>query len=141
MEMDGGAPCQWGCCGSFPFHSHMCAVGTACIVCICGQDQAEFELASVSDSLGINAIVQFIKQRLPGTTSPDIGIICGSGLGNLHEMLTDKLSIPYSAIPGFPLSTVEGHSGELVRFIVSRWVLLRYCFAVAVAVAVTVRWR
>lgn len=45
---------------------------------------------------------------------PKIGIICGSGLGNLVDLLEKTISIPYSKIPHFPQSTVAGHSGELV---------------------------
>jgi purine-nucleoside phosphorylase len=54
----------------------------------------------------------FIRQRCPSV--PEIGIILGSGLGNFTETLEESLAIPYSEIPHFPVSTVEGHSGELV---------------------------
>lgn len=47
-------------------------------------------------------------------TSPKIGIILGTGLGNLVTHLTDTLEIPYEKIPNFPVSTVEGHSGKLI---------------------------
>jgi len=47
-------------------------------------------------------------------TNPKIGIILGTGLGNLVSQLTDKLEIPYQKIPNFPVSTVEGHSGKLI---------------------------
>ncbi|CAN2389895.1 Phosphorylase superfamily, partial [Pristimantis euphronides] len=45
---------------------------------------------------------------------PDIAIICGSGLGLLAETLSDPKSFDYSQIPHFPVSTVAGHSGQLV---------------------------
>jgi len=45
---------------------------------------------------------------------PQIGIILGSGLGNLVSELNIINTIPYSDIPNFPVSTVEGHSGELL---------------------------
>lgn len=45
---------------------------------------------------------------------PRIGIVCGSGLGNIVEMLENAISISYNKIPHFPQSTVVGHSGELV---------------------------
>ena len=38
----------------------------------------------------------------------------GTGLGQLASEITDKLEIPYSEIPNFPVSTVEGHSGKLI---------------------------
>ncbi|XP_067853719.1 purine nucleoside phosphorylase 6 isoform X2 [Heptranchias perlo] len=45
---------------------------------------------------------------------PRVGIICGSGLGGLADLLTDKTSFPYEKIPHFPQSTVSGHAGRLV---------------------------
>ena len=45
---------------------------------------------------------------------PKIAIILGSGLGNLVDHMTDKQVIPYSQIPNFPVSTVAGHSGNLI---------------------------
>lgn len=45
---------------------------------------------------------------------PEMGIILGSGLGGFVQVMEDKISIPYRDIPNFPVSTVEGHKGELV---------------------------
>lgn len=45
---------------------------------------------------------------------PTIGIILGSGLGDLVETMAEKVVIPYSGIPHFPESHLEGHSGNLV---------------------------
>lgn len=45
---------------------------------------------------------------------PEMGIILGSGLGGFVQSIEDKVSIPYRDIPNFPISTVEGHKGELV---------------------------
>ena len=42
----------------------------------------------------------------------EIGIVLGSGLGNEVEMISDRKSIAYKDIPNFPVSTVEGHSGN-----------------------------
>lgn len=41
----------------------------------------------------------------------DIGLILGSGLGDYAETLQGRRSLAYQDIPGFPLSTVEGHAG------------------------------
>ena len=41
----------------------------------------------------------------------EIGIVLGSGLGDYTEALTDKQTIAYAEIPGFPVSTVAGHAG------------------------------
>ena len=45
---------------------------------------------------------------------PAIGLVLGSGLGRLAERVASAEAIPYSAIPGFPRPTVEGHAGRLV---------------------------
>ncbi|EFM09844.1 purine nucleoside phosphorylase I, inosine and guanosine-specific [Paenibacillus curdlanolyticus YK9] len=45
---------------------------------------------------------------------PEIGLILGSGLGVLGDHLTEVTTIPYASIPHFPVSTVEGHAGELM---------------------------
>ena len=45
---------------------------------------------------------------------PKLGIILGSGLGNFATQVEDSTTIDYGEIPGWPLSTVEGHSGKLV---------------------------
>ncbi|NIV12205.1 MAG: purine-nucleoside phosphorylase [Aliifodinibius sp.] len=46
--------------------------------------------------------------------SPKIGLILGSGLGELAESVENADRIPYSEIDGWPISTVVGHSGRLV---------------------------
>jgi len=45
---------------------------------------------------------------------PEIGMILGSGLGEMAEYIEDQVIINYRDIPGFPVSTVEGHAGRLV---------------------------
>ncbi|MCD1260729.1 purine-nucleoside phosphorylase [Paenibacillus athensensis] len=45
---------------------------------------------------------------------PQIGLILGSGLGVLADLIEHPTVVPYSSIPHFPVSTVEGHAGELV---------------------------
>lgn len=52
--------------------------------------------------------------KKPGASfRPEAGIILGTGLGSLAEALEDALHIPYSDIPGYPLSTVHSHAGRL----------------------------
>jgi purine-nucleoside phosphorylase len=46
--------------------------------------------------------------------APTLGIILGSGLGNFATQVEQPTIIDYASIPGWPLSTVEGHSGKLV---------------------------
>jgi purine-nucleoside phosphorylase len=49
-----------------------------------------------------------------GITQPQIGIVLGTGLNQLLNSVEIKLSIPYTEIPGFPISTVEFHKGNLI---------------------------
>ncbi|MBP9600211.1 MAG: purine-nucleoside phosphorylase, partial [Lutibacter sp.] len=60
----------------------------------------------------VQETVKFLQDK--GIKSPDYGIILGTGLGNLVEKISIEISIPYDEIPNFPVSTVEGHSGELI---------------------------
>ena len=45
---------------------------------------------------------------------PEAAVVLGSGLGAFADSLEGKIAIPYSQIPGWPLSTAPGHAGRLV---------------------------
>ena len=60
----------------------------------------------------IQQTADFLRQR--AGEMPKLAIILGTGLGNLVDHIDDKLYIPYSEIPNFPVSTVQGHSGNLI---------------------------
>ncbi|SDR87463.1 purine-nucleoside phosphorylase [Paenibacillaceae bacterium GAS479] len=60
----------------------------------------------------IGEAVQFIRSQSPIT--PQVGLIMGSGLGILADYIEEAVTISYSDIPHFPVSTVEGHAGELL---------------------------
>ena len=60
----------------------------------------------------ISEAAAYLESRTPST--PGIGIVLGSGLGNFSREISIDLEIPYSDIPHFPVSTVEGHSGRLI---------------------------
>ncbi|CAN7706844.1 purine-nucleoside phosphorylase [Paenibacillus sp. LjRoot56] len=60
----------------------------------------------------IQEAAAFIKKETNMT--PQIGLILGSGLGVLADLIEEPIVIDYSRIPHFPVSTVEGHAGELV---------------------------
>lgn len=55
---------------------------------------------------------KFILSRIKN--APKIGLILGSGLGSLANEIKDPVSIDYKDIPNFPISTVEGHVGQLI---------------------------
>nr|CDS18572.1 purine nucleoside phosphorylase [Echinococcus granulosus] len=59
-----------------------------------------------------NAICEFLRERI--SITPLVGIICGSGLGQLANRISKPVIIPYKEIPGFPHATVQGHKGNLV---------------------------
>ncbi len=60
----------------------------------------------------VQETVKFLQKK--GITAPDYGIILGTGLGNLVEKIDIEITIPYEEIPNFQVSTVSGHSGELI---------------------------
>ncbi len=49
-----------------------------------------------------------------GIDKPAIGIVLGTGMHRLLDLMHIKQTILYSAIPGFPVSTVEFHKGNLI---------------------------
>ena len=54
----------------------------------------------------------FLQQQ--GITKPKIGIVLGTGLGNLVTKIQIEKEISYTDIPNFPVATVEFHSGKLI---------------------------
>lgn len=61
----------------------------------------------------VQTVVETIKKHAPNC-QPKIGIVLGSGLGNLVEHVEQPIAIPYQALPGFPLPSVSGHAGNLI---------------------------
>jgi purine-nucleoside phosphorylase len=55
---------------------------------------------------------RYLKEKFQ--LKPEIGLILGSGLGVLADEIENAVKIPYNEIPEFPVSTVEGHAGQLV---------------------------
>jgi purine-nucleoside phosphorylase len=51
--------------------------------------------------------------RAKSSLRPEVGIILGTGLGDLSQSLEGVTVVPYAGIPHFPRSTVESHAGEL----------------------------
>lgn len=60
----------------------------------------------------IKESVDFINSKIQ--KKPKIGIILGSGIGELANEIERDVEIPYEDIPNFPVSTVKGHKGQLL---------------------------
>ena len=60
-----------------------------------------------------NEIFSFLdKQDLSGNL--EAAVILGSGLGSFADQIEESSIIPYENIPGMPVSSVQGHAGELI---------------------------
>jgi purine-nucleoside phosphorylase len=62
--------------------------------------------------MSLDRAVRRIREE--SALEPRIGVVLGSGLGELADELEDCVEIPYSEIPGWPASTAVGHAGTLV---------------------------
>lgn len=60
----------------------------------------------------VQETVSYIKAKTNFT--PEYGVILGSGLGNFTDDISIEFTLPYTEIPNFPISTVEGHKGALI---------------------------
>ena len=60
----------------------------------------------------IQDAVKIIRDRVD--FDAEVGMILGSGLGDYADRIENAVKIPYSAIPNFPVSTVDGHAGQFV---------------------------
>ncbi|HET6254049.1 MAG TPA: purine-nucleoside phosphorylase [Puia sp.] len=60
----------------------------------------------------IEEAVRAIRSRC--ALEPQVGIVLGSGLGNLVQEISVEMEIDYETLPHFPVSTVEGHCGKLI---------------------------
>jgi purine-nucleoside phosphorylase len=62
--------------------------------------------------LNLRRTADFIKKSYPH--EPSVGIVLGSGIGNLSSEIEIEFQLDYSDIPDFPVSTVAGHSGQFI---------------------------
>jgi len=60
----------------------------------------------------IQESLQFIRSKWQGAAK--VGIVLGTGLGNLAKQIKMDVTFPYEEVPNFPCSTVESHAGNLV---------------------------
>ena len=56
--------------------------------------------------------VDYVQGR--ATVQPRTAVVLGSGLGHMADNVAGAVIVPYSDIPSYPESTVEGHAGELI---------------------------
>ncbi len=60
----------------------------------------------------INNAVSFVRSK--SQLDPEVGIVLGSGLGNVVDAVDVQITIPYAEIPGAKAATVIGHMGRMV---------------------------
>jgi purine-nucleoside phosphorylase len=69
-------------------------------------------MSDLHDGESIAAAVAAVRQST--SMEPEAAVILGTGLGGLAEEIKGEAAVEYTDIPGFPLSTVETHSGRLL---------------------------
>ncbi|HBN05383.1 MAG TPA: purine-nucleoside phosphorylase, partial [Bacteroidales bacterium] len=60
----------------------------------------------------IKATANYIRDNVK--TMPKVGIVCGSGLANIVNIIQTEKVLDYSSIPNFAISTATGHKSKLV---------------------------
>jgi len=69
----------------------------------------------IPDTMMLERIQEATDFLLAGTRiKPKIGMILGTGLGEITDRIKSPIRVPYHAIPHFPHSTIQGHRGNLV---------------------------
>ncbi|VUZ40203.1 unnamed protein product [Hymenolepis diminuta] len=71
----------------------------------------------------VNAACEYLRKKI--SIKPQVGLICGSGLGKLGDGVLNPIVIPYEEIPNFPKCSVEGHFGNLIFGVIgNKYVML-----------------
>lgn len=73
-------------------------------------------MVEASASSNLYARAEHAARTIRSRTAEQVrlAVVLGSGLGGFADEFADAVRIPYAEIPGFPVSTVEGHAGSLV---------------------------
>lgn len=66
----------------------------------------------MTELVKLSEAVAYLKPNIEGEVK--VGVVLGSGLGSFTDEIDIEFEVPYSAIPHFPLSTVQGHGGKLI---------------------------
>ena len=62
----------------------------------------------------VTEALRYISENMPRGFRPVVGLTLGTGLSGLAQKISEQARIPYTKIPGFPVSTVDSHAGELI---------------------------
>jgi purine-nucleoside phosphorylase len=62
----------------------------------------------------IEEAAAFLRRRLGASFRPEAAVVLGTGLGGVADAMESPKEVAYADIPGFPVSTVEGHRGALL---------------------------
>jgi purine-nucleoside phosphorylase len=100
-------------CSNFVIHAsdNLARYRTAAYLCPVREDLTWYTMTEDQIS-SLRQTAAFIKKLYPH--QPSIGIVLGSGIGNLSTEIDVEFQIDYSSIPDFPVSTVAGHDGQLI---------------------------
>jgi purine-nucleoside phosphorylase len=69
-------------------------------------------IAPADQPARLAALVEAVRART--SLVPEVGIVLGSGLGELASDLEDPVAIPFAELPGWPAATAPGHAGRLL---------------------------
>lgn len=61
----------------------------------------------------VDRLASALEAHLP--KRPELVLVLGSGLGQVAQSLENRITVPAQLLPGYPLSTVEGHTGEVCQ--------------------------
>lgn len=61
----------------------------------------------------VDRLASALEAHIP--TRPELVLVLGSGLGQVARSLENRITVPARLLPGYPLSTVEGHAGEVCQ--------------------------
>jgi xanthosine phosphorylase len=78
-----------------------------------GVDRGEAGARSAGSGAQPATAAEVVSARAPGI-SPRVGLVLGSGLGDLAAAIEDATAISYGELPGFPQPSIEGHQGRLI---------------------------
>ena len=113
LTRPGPLACAWAWCDTAPTVVPHPVAGNARYANAGFVGSSPLDTCSKEADAVARSIAEFLGER-SGNRQPAMAIVCGSGPGVLRHDLDDPLVIPSAEIPHYPLSTVEGHEGNVV---------------------------